>query len=243
MTSGPKLMDAVARRAILSRAKIFQGLSVADLDAVAAQVVVRRFGRGEAILHRGDQSPGMFIIASGKVRISLVSEDGKEVTLGILGDGEVMGEMSLFDGGERSADATAQEDCVMLAIERSQFHRLLRLNSHLCLHLLAMLSNRLRRANAALEDLALHDLPGRLGRLLLRLAEDYGVKEAKGIRLELKLSQKDLSTLVGGSREKVNKQLRRWEEDGVLAKDGSRMLILQPDALAPPDCAPYRSTG
>ena len=140
MTSGPKLMDAVARRAILSRAKIFQGLSVADLDAVAAQVVVRRFGRGEAILHRGDQSPGMFIIASGKVRISLVSEDGKEVTLGILGDGEVMGEMSLFDGGERSADATAQEDCVMLAIERSQFHRLLRLNSDLCLHLLAMLS-------------------------------------------------------------------------------------------------------
>jgi CRP/FNR family cyclic AMP-dependent transcriptional regulator len=232
---GPKIMDASARRAILGRAQIFQGLSPADLDAVVAHVVVRRFGRSETILHRGDPSAGMFVIAAGRVRISLVSEDGKEVTLGILGPGEVMGEMSLLDGGECSADAIAQEDCVMLVIERAQFLRLLRPNAELCLHLLAMLSKRLRRANAALEEMALFDLPARLGRLLLRLAGDYGQVDGTGTRIELKLSQKDLSTLVGGSREKVNKQLRRWEMDGVLAKEGSRLVILQPEALAPPD--------
>ncbi len=230
-------MDAAARRAILGRTQIFQDLEPADLDAVVAHVVVRRYGRGETILHRGDPSAGMFVIAGGKVRISLVSEDGKEVTLGILGAGEVMGEMSLLDGGECSADAIAQEDCVMLVIERTQFLRLLKPNAELCLHLLAMLSRRLRRANAALEEMALFDLSARLGRLLLRLAGDYGAVGGKGngTRIELKLSQKDLSTLVGGSREKVNKQLRRWEQDGVLAKEGSRLVILQPEALAPPE--------
>jgi CRP-like cAMP-binding protein len=228
-------MDAAARRAILSRTQIFEGLPPADFDTVLSHVAVRRFGRGETILHRGDPSSGMFVIASGRVRISLVSEDGKEVTLGILGPGEVMGEMSLLDGGECSADAIAQEDCVMLVIERTQFLRLLRPNTELCLHLLAMLSRRLRRANAALEEMALFDLPARLGRLLLRLAGDYGAVDGNGTRIELKLSQRDLSTLVGGSREKVNKQLRRWEQDGVLAKEGSRMVILQPEALVPPE--------
>lgn len=235
MTSGPKLMDATARRAILSRAQIFEGLSASDLDAILLHAIVRRFGRGEVILHRGDPSPGIFIIASGKVRVSLVSEDGKEVTLVIIGSGEVLGEISLLDGGACSADATVQEDCVTLAIERSQFHRLLRLNSELCLHLLAMLSRRLRRLTSALEDMAPYDLPGRLGRLLLRLAEEHGAIHHNGIRIELKISQRDLSTLVGGSREKVNRQLRRWEQDGVLTREGRWMVILQPDALAPLD--------
>jgi CRP/FNR family transcriptional regulator, cyclic AMP receptor protein len=237
VTSGPKLMDAAARRAILSRAQIFQGLSTSDLDAILRNAIVRRFGRGEIILHRGDPSSGIFIIVSGKVRISLVSEDGKEVTLAILGSGEVLGEMSVLDGGPCSADATVQEDCVTLTIERSQFYRLLRLNSELCLHFLAMLSRRLRRLSSALEDMALYDLPDRLGRLLLRLAGEHGAIHHKGIRIELKISKRDLSTLVGGSREKVNRQLRRWEQDGVLTREGKWMVILQPDALAPLDAA------
>ncbi len=97
--------------------------------------------------------------------------------------------------------------------------------------MLAILTGRLRRSNAALEDIALLDLSTRLGRLLLRLARDYGVPDGRATRIEVKLSQKDLSTLVGSSREKVNKQLREWEEAGVLGKSGTRILILQPAAL------------
>jgi CRP-like cAMP-binding protein len=177
----------------------------------------------------------MVVIVSGRVRISLVSEDGREVTLTMLGPGEVLGEMTLLDGGECSADATAQEDCVLLTIERTQFLRLLRSNSDLCLHLLAVLFQRLRRANAALEDMALLDLPTRLGRLLLRLSGDYGVTGPRGTRIEVKLSQKDLSSLAGASREKVNRQLRQWEDEGIIGKDGGRLLIMKPQALAPLD--------
>jgi CRP-like cAMP-binding protein len=228
-------MDAAARRQALSRTQIFQSLEPALIDAVLARAAVRRISRGEVIRRRGDPGTGMAIIVSGRVRISLVSPDGREVTLTMLGPGEALGEMTLLDGGECSADATAQEDSVLLTIERTAFLRLLKSNNDLCLHLMSVLFDRLRRANAALEDMALLDLPTRLGRLLLRLSSDYGVAAKTGTRIELRLSQKDLSSLAGASREKVNRQLRQWEDDGIIGKENGRLLILRPEALAPLD--------
>jgi CRP/FNR family cyclic AMP-dependent transcriptional regulator len=228
-------MDSAERRQALAKTQLFQALQPEDLDAILARAMVKRVLRSEMIRRRGDPGTGMVIIVSGRVRISLVSEDGREVTLAVLGPGEVLGEMTLLDGGECSADATAQEDCVLLALERTQFLRLLRSNSDLCLHLMAVLCQRLRRSNAALEDMALLDLSARLGRLLLRLCDDYGVAAQKGTRIEVKLSQKDLSSLAGASREKVNKQLRQWEQEGIIAKDNGRLLVMKPHALAPLD--------
>jgi CRP-like cAMP-binding protein len=228
-------MDAAERRQALTKTLLFQALQPSDLDAILARAMVRRVLRGEMIRRRGDPGSGMVIIVSGRVRISLVSEDGREVTLTVLGPGDVLGEMTLLDGGECSADATAQEDCVLLALERTQFLRLLRSNSDLCLHLMSVLCQRLRRSNAALEDMALLDLSTRLGRLLLRLCGDYGVASPRGTRIEVKLSQKDLSSLAGASREKVNKQLRQWEQEGILGKDNGRLLVMKPQALAPLD--------
>ena len=223
--------DIDARRAALTRASIFQLLQPADIDVILSRTIMRRVSRNEVILRRGDPNSGMIVIMTGRVRIGVVSEDGKEVTLSVLGAGEVLGEMSLLDGEPCSADVIAQEDCALLLIERGQFLGLLRANSELCLRLLSYLSRRLRRANAALEDMALLDLPTRLARLLSRLAADYGVPVRAGTRIEVRLSQKDLSTLVGASREKVNRQIRQWEEDGVLSKDSGRMVITDARAL------------
>jgi CRP-like cAMP-binding protein len=210
---------------------MFQSLPADQLDAILQRTSVRRVRRNEVVMHRGDPNGGMVVIMSGRVRISVVSEDGKEATLSVLGINEVLGEMSLLDGEPCSADVTAQEDCVLLVVERAQFLSLLRANNSLCLHLMALLTRRLRRANSALEDMALLDLPTRLGRLLARLANDYGVPVRTGTRIEVKLSQKDLSTLVGASREKVNKQIRQWEEEGVLARDSGHMVIANAGAL------------
>jgi CRP/FNR family cyclic AMP-dependent transcriptional regulator len=226
-----KATDPGARRAALSRTQIFQSLPAEELDAIVHRTAMRRVVRNDVVMRRGDPNGGMVVIMSGRVRISVVSEDGKEATLSVLGAGEVLGEMSLLDGEPCSADVTAQEDCVLLVIDRGQFLGLLRANSGLCLHLMTLLSKRLRRSNSALEDMALLDLPTRLGRLLARLASDYGVPVRTGTRIEVKLSQKDLSTLVGASREKVNKQIRQWEEEGVLSKDSGRMVIADARAL------------
>lgn len=221
-----------SRREALIRTEIFRSLPDAELETILARANVRRVTRGTAILRRGDPNSGMVIIMTGRVRVSVVSEDGKGVTLAVLGNGDVLGEMSLLDGEPCSADVNAQEDCVLLVIDRAQFLHVLRQSSKLCLHLMAVLTRRLRRANATLEDMAILDLPTRLGRLLARLATDYGVPVRSGTRIEVKLSQKDLSTLVGASREKVNKQLRQWEEEGVLGKDSGRMVVVDAQALA-----------
>jgi len=225
-------VDMAARRAALTPSALFQVLQPAEIDNLLAQAAVKRVARNELILRRGDASSGANIIVSGRVRIGTISEDGREVTLGVVGPGEVLGEMSVLDGEEVSADVTALEDCVLLFIERTRFLRLLRADADLCLRLMAVLCRRLRRSNATLEELALLDLGARLARLLLRLARDYGVKAARGTRIEVKLSQKDLGTLVGSSREKVNRQLREWEAAGVLGKDAGYLVILRPDLLA-----------
>jgi CRP-like cAMP-binding protein len=214
-----------AKRAALRGSQLFRALRPPELDAVLAHAVMRRVSRGTLVLRKGDPATGMVVIMQGSVRISSVSEDGREVMLGILGTGEVLGEISLLDEAERSADVSTIEDSVLLFVERADFLRLLRTNNDLCLRLMAVLCGRLRRANMALEDLALLDLPTRLGRLLLRLGQQFGHPSAAGTRIEIKLSQKDLSTIVGASREKVNRQLRAWEQEGRIAKDQGYLLL------------------
>ena len=227
-------VDLAARRAAMAGSWLFRVLQPAELEAVLTQAMVRRVARNATILRRGDATTGTFVIVSGRVRIGVMSEDGREATLGVLGPGEILGELSVLDGDEVSADAIALEDCVLLTIERSRFLRLLRGNADLCLRLLAVLCGRLRRSNAAFEDMALQDLQGRLGRLLLRLAGEFGSTGTHGTRIELKLSQKDLGALVGSSREKVNRQLRLWEQQGVIGKAAGRLVILRPDELTAP---------
>jgi CRP/FNR family cyclic AMP-dependent transcriptional regulator len=164
----------------------------------------------------------------GRVRISAVSTDGREVTLNVISPGEIFGEIALLDAKPRSADATAIEETTILVVERRQFLPFLRQNDDLYLRLLAVLCDRLRRTSLALEGIALFDLPARLARLLLKLAEDYGRPCDGGTRIDMKLSQRDISTLVASSRESVNKQLRVWREDGVVAFDAGYLVLCRP---------------
>lgn len=225
-------LDIEARRAALRGSPLFRGLEPAQIDAVLAEAAVQRAARGAVLLRHGEPSAAVLVIVSGRVRIGVVSEDGRDMTLAILGPGDVMGEMSVLDGGAASADATAIEDGVLLAIERARFLRLLRGSADLCLHLMAVLCQRLRRSNAALEDMALQDLPTRLGRLVLRLARDYGSPTAHGLRIQVRLSQHDIAAIVGASREKVNRLLRQWQEEGIVGREAGHMIVLRPDMLA-----------
>ena len=219
-------------KAVLRSCRLFEPMTAVELDAAIARATLKRVPRGRAILHQGLPSPGIFVIAAGRVRVSVVSEDGKELMLDVLGAGDALGEMSLVDDQDCSANASAQDDCVLLFIERAHFQRMLRDNVDLCLRMLALLSGRVRQANANVMDMARLSLTTRLGRMLLRLARDYGERCAEGTRIKLRLSQRDLGTLVGSSREKVNKQLRRWEQDGILAKGGVWTVIVRSEALA-----------
>jgi CRP-like cAMP-binding protein len=182
-------------------------------------------------MRAGDPGLSMMIVIAGEVRVVLAGVSGHEQIVSTLGPGSIFGEIALLDGKPRSADATAIEETTLLVVERRQFLPFLRQNDDLYLRLLAVLCDRLRRTSLALEGLALFDLPARLARLLLKLAEDYGRTCADGTRIDMKLSQRDLSTLVAASRESVNKQLRIWREDGVVTTDGGYLVLRRPAEL------------
>lgn len=225
--------DLSTRREALRGCPLFRSLTPEELEAVLARATLQRFERGDSIMRRGDPALGMLVILQGRVRISVTSAEGQETSLGVLGKGEVVGEMALLDGGERSADVTALDDGVSLLIQRGDFLPLLQGSAGLCLRLMHVLCERLRDANRAVEEIATMSLSERLGRLLMRLATSYGSRRGSEWRLDLRLSQKDLGTLVGASREKVNRQLRIWEQDGALVHERGYMLIRKPASLVP----------
>lgn len=225
------------RRAALRASPLFQAMEAAELDAILDIATERRFRRGQTVFQKGDTGSSMMAVLSGRVRISAVNADGKEITLNVISPGQVFGEIALLDGQPRSADATAIEDTLLMVVERRHFMPFLTANQNLLSRLLAVLCERLRSTSMALEQIALFDLEARLARLILKLAADYGRPTGDGMRIELKLSQRDLSNLVAASRESVNKQLGEWREGGVLTfENGYIVLHRQEDlqALAEP---------
>ena len=224
----PKL-DRDARRAALRACPLFETVRPAELDAILDLASERRWKRGQTIFQQGDEGSSMMAVLAGTVRIGAVSAEGREVTLNTIRAGEVFGEIALLDGKPRSADAIAMEDTALLVVERRHFLPFLSANQDLTLRLLSVLCKRLRETSETLGDLVMFELPGRLARLLVKLAEDHGNRTGSGIRIEFKLSQRDLGTRIASSRESVNKQLGAWRDEGLLHLDRGYITLLRPD--------------
>jgi CRP/FNR family cyclic AMP-dependent transcriptional regulator len=213
------------RRELLSGHSLFSALSAKDLDSILAFSKDRRFADGQVIFQKGDPGTSLMAVLRGRIRISAGSKDGKEVVLNVIETGQILGEIAFLDGRERSADATAVGDCVVMIIERRDFIPFLERNPRIAVQLLTVLCSRLRQTSEMVEDIAFLELPKRLCRLLLRLCATYGRRVPAGFRIEIKLSQKDLGNLIVASRESVNKQLRAWEDQGLISCDRGYITI------------------
>jgi CRP-like cAMP-binding protein len=148
-----------------------------------------------------------------------------------MGPGEVFGEVAVLDGEPRSATITALEPCELVIIQRNDFFHFLERAPQAAIKLLEVLARRLRRLSERVEDTAFLDVPGRLAKQLVRLAERYGQKEGEGVCIELKLSQQELGDLVGATRESVNKQLRAWVAEAIVEQSRGKIVILDLEAL------------
>jgi CRP/FNR family cyclic AMP-dependent transcriptional regulator len=224
-------MDQESRRRLLLSSPLFDGLPRAALDDIVSQAIEKLVRRGQTVFQKGDEGSYMVAVLSGRVRISATSPDGREVTLNMIDAGEVFGEMALLDGKPRSADATAIEDSNLILVERRHFLPYLISSNELALRVINVLCERLRDTSETLGSFAMLDLPGRLARKLLNLAEEYGNPVNGRIRLEIRLSHTDLGRFVGCSRETVNKQMRAWEEGGIVARESGRIAVCKPGVL------------
>lgn len=212
---------------LLAESQLFRGLDESALAGLASRAIRRHYDEDEVILVRGAESGSLGVIVSGRVKVTSVGDTGNEVLLDLVGRGQVFGELAVLDGEPRSADVIAIEPTEVLTITRTVLLAILREDPDIALHLLQVVCAKLRRTTQLLTETVFLELPGRLAHRIRLLATEYGKTTADGVRIEHGLSQQELADSVGASRERVNKQLRSWEQSGLLTI--GRGLLLVPD--------------
>jgi CRP/FNR family cyclic AMP-dependent transcriptional regulator len=220
------LLNDQDKHQLLSKSILFSQLDIKVLDRLIRFMKSKHFKAREVIFHKADPGNQMCIIINGRVKLSTLSEEGKEMMFGMLEPGDIFGEISLLDGEQRSATVTATKPT-----ERRDLIPFLEQHPLVAIKLLAILAARLRKTDEIFEDTLFRTLPSKLAKKLLALADDYGEQTARGVKISLKLSQQEIGNLVGTSRESINKQLRAWEDEGLLTFHKGYITILQPDEL------------
>jgi CRP/FNR family transcriptional regulator, cyclic AMP receptor protein len=216
---------------LLRRTRLFAGLDEPTLRALAERSVERSFPRHGRLFFQGDPGNGLFVVASGLVKVVVTSEDGEEMVLVTLGPGEALGELAVVDGGPRSAAAEALEPTSALLITRPVVLELAARDPALTEALLQALGGLLRRLTEQASDLVFLDLPGRMAKLLAGLAAERGTATAEGIELDANLTQTDLAGMVGASRQSVNQILQGFARRGYLQVRGRRIVIHRLDLV------------
>ena len=215
----------------LKQVPFFADLNPEELEQLAARLVPRRFGAGQIIFHHGDPGGLLYIISKGKIKITYSTLDGQEALLAILGADDFFGELALLDEAPRSATAEAIETTEALTLHREDFIRFIRNNPDFSLHVLQTLTQRIRNLNNQISDIFFLDLPARLARVLLNLAEQHGVVTEQGIRIELSLTQTDLAEMTGATRVSINKALGRFRREQWISVKGRKFTIRDAEAM------------
>ncbi len=216
---------AESGRAVLGQCGLFQRLSDRERDALFARARTQKYAANQTIFLMGAPGDSMLAVLRGTIRISAPSPDGKEIVLAVLGSGQICGEIALLDGKERTADARAATDCTVVVLERRDVLAFLAQYPAAWPKLIAVLCERLRSADQQVAEFALSPVPARLANALLRLATSDGevVNGRSGERIHL--TQRELGTVIGATRECVNKYLRAWQRNGSV-RIAERLIVI-----------------
>jgi CRP-like cAMP-binding protein len=214
----------IDKQAILGGHPLFRGLAPMIIERLASHAVVQSVKAGTVLFSKGDRGSGLYAVCSGSVRISALSDQGKDAVFNLIFAGEIFGEIALLDGGERTADALAVEDCQFLIIERRDLLPLMREYPEIAFKMIEVLCSRLRRTSEQVEDVVFLGLPARLAKVLLRLQGDASTR--------IRITQREISQMIGMSRESTNKQLRDWEQRKWIKLERGGVTILSTKALA-----------
>ncbi len=216
---------------LLHTVPIFRDLSDKDVIAMSDKMVSRSYNQGQLILLEEATGETFFVIANGSVKITRLSEDGREVILAILGEGDFFGEMSLLDGGGRSANVVALEEAEVLTLARNDFLDILQKFPKIAISLLEELALRLRKSDQQIESLSLSDVEHRIGMTLVRLSEELGKIKNGNVNIYNLPYQQDIANMAGTSRETVSRTFSLLEEKGLVKRDGRNLTIFDYSAF------------
>ena len=202
---------------------MFADLSMTDLEVFADMVQLRTYPKGTFVVNQNDAGSSMYILVSGRVKVSLASPDGKELALNYLEAPAHFGEMALVDAEPRSADVIAVTEIELFSLEARDLSSAIQVNPRLALSLIATLSRRLRNTNARLEDMAFHDATHRVMRVLLNVAT--ASYETRGVPIIQGLTHYDIATLAGTSRETASRIISTLAKEGIVTTKGRKIVV------------------
>ncbi|HVM44047.1 MAG TPA: Crp/Fnr family transcriptional regulator [Gemmatimonadales bacterium] len=211
---------------VLRKVPLFSDLSEGDLASFAEVTREREYPKNSVILFEDDPGDSLYIVSSGQVKVVLIGEDGREVILSVLGDGDFFGEMALIDDEPRSAHVIAMKDSQLLVLRRDDFQSQVAMHPQIALKLLRVLVQRLRRADEKIGGLVLLDVNGRVARLLLDLADESG-----GPKITRRLTHHTIAQMIGSSRETVSRAMRELVDRGLIETTRREIAIKDRDGL------------
>lgn len=217
---------------VLARAGIFQGVSPDAVAALVRQLEPVTFRRSEVVFAEGEPGDTLYIITTGKVKIGRKSVDGRDSLITLMGPSDMFGELAIFDPGPRTSTVTALTEVKAVVMSRTVLRSWIADRPEIAEQLLRVLARRLRRTNDNLSDLIFTDVPGRVAKQLLYLAQRFGTRDGSALRVDHELTQEEIAQLVGSSRETVNKALSDFAQRGWIRVQGRTILIDNAERLA-----------
>ena len=211
---------------VLRKAPLFTNLDDEVFAILTSELTEVELSRGASAFHEGDQGDQLYVIMSGKIKLGRTASDGRENLVAVLGPGEIFGEMALFNPAPRSATATAVSATRLAGLRHENLRRAIASSPDVSLQLLQALAQRLSKTNESLADLVFSDVPGRVAKALLDLADRFGRPAADGLLVAHDLTQEELAQLVGASRETVNKALAEFVHRGWIRLENRAVVVL-----------------
>jgi CRP/FNR family transcriptional regulator, cyclic AMP receptor protein len=208
-----------------------EGLSREETEAMDAVGTRRAYGRNVTLFHQGDEVGPVVVLLRGRVKLTIVSEGGREAIVALRGPGDLLGELAAIDEGARSTTVTTLEPVEVLLVARSAFSALLEERPRIALVILRLVAGRLRYADAQQAQFATHDLVGRLAQRLVELCDRFGTRGEDGIEIDLPMSQEELGSWIGASREGVSKAFQVLRTLGIVETGRRRVRVLDREAL------------
>ena len=226
---GQPRREPLDRAAVLRAHLFFRGLDPSIVNELALRAVTKMVRKGAVLFRKGDQGSSLCVLLSGAMRVDTPSEGGRSAVFNLILPGEIFGEIAALDGGIRSADVVAVERSEVMVIDRREVVPVLRKYPELALRFIEILCARLRHTSEQVEDIVFLDLSGRLAKALLFLHQKAATESPQA---KIRVTQREISQMIGASRESTNKQLRQWERARLLRIERGAIVLLHPDRLA-----------
>src|SRR5215471_17313882 len=225
--------DIETRVRLLEQAPLFSVLGRGDLDVLAKKFYAVNYRRGEMIFREGEPAERLFVISDGRVKLTVLAATGSELLVGLVGRGEIFGELAVLDRGPRAMCARAMEPSTVYALGADVLWTMLETHSVLACRLLELMARRLRRADQTTQDLVFFDSTTRLARKLLELAEDHGEPTGTGQQVQImaQVTQEEIAQMIGVSRGSANRLISGFVASGLLDWNRGSPILLRPESL------------